>query len=92
MSEHLCTVCGLELAVGEFGCITTIRPHGRSSLRVVGDDIPGGMVIENLGPRPQTFYTKSSYRDAMRAANVHNVVRHRPLPGSDKSPHTQRFV
>lgn len=28
MIEH-CAVCGLPIAIGEFPCITTVRPHGR---------------------------------------------------------------
>lgn len=88
----LCVVCGLPLEIGQFGCIATIRPHATSSLRVIGDDIPGGLVIENMSAMPQKFYTKSAYREAMRVANVKNEVRHAPRPGSDKSPFTQRFV
>ena len=59
---------------------------------VVADTIPGGMVIENLSPHPQTFYSKSDFKAAMAAAGVEQHVQHRGLPGSDKSPHTQRFV
>ena len=89
---NVCEVCGLPLEVGFFGCIKTIRPHGLMSMRVVDDSVPGGFVIENLSAQPQTFYSKSEYREAMRVAHVKNEVRHRPPPGSDKSKFTQRFV
>jgi hypothetical protein len=83
-----CPDCGIPFDVGDW----PFCPHGRSRLSVVGDDIPGGLVIENLGPTPQTFYTKSAYRDAQRAAHVKNEVRHVGVQGSDKSPHTSRWI
>lgn len=87
-----CEVCGLPLEVGQFGCITTIRPHGPARMRVISDGIPGGMVIENLGPTPQKFDSWSKYREATKAAHVVNAVKHTPLPGSDKSPYTSRWI
>lgn len=57
MSE-ICAVCGLPLAVGEFGCIATVRPHGRLSGTVIDDTIIGGFVQENFGTEPETFYSK----------------------------------
>lgn len=87
-----CAVCGLPLEVGQFGCITTIRPHGLAKLRMIEDSIPGGLVVENMSATPQKFYSKSEYRDAMRAANLKQEIRHVPLPGSDKSPHTSRWI
>lgn len=88
----LCLVCGLPLEVGDFGCIATIRPHGRARLRMIEDSIPNGMVIENLSAKPQTFYSKSAYREACAAAGVVNKVQHVPKQGSDKSDHTSRWV
>lgn len=59
---------------------------------VIDDSIPGGMVIENLGARPQTFYSKSDYKRAMDAAGVKPYVRHIGEQGSDKSKHTTRWI
>lgn len=61
-------------------------------LAVIDDSIPGGMVIENMGPTPLTFYSKSDYRREMKARGLVNKVEHVGVPGTDKSPHTQRWV
>lgn len=60
----------------------------RKSASVAGDDIPGGVVLENLGPTPMRFDSK---RDILREATrrgLQPMVRHVPIPGTDKSPHT----
>ncbi len=53
-----CEKCGWELRVGDWPYCGTGRDHAPSVPNVVGDDIPGGLVIENLGDRPMTFYSK----------------------------------
>jgi len=84
-----CDRCQHDLVIGEW----PFCPHGFSHAFVVRDDsIPGGMVIENLGPHPQTFYSRSEFKRAMDAAGVEQHVRHVPKPGSDKSDHTTRWV
>jgi len=68
-------------------------PHGPiRSFNVQDDSIPGGMVIENLGPKPQKFYSRSEFKQAMAAAGVVQKVRHVPDQGSDKSKHTVRWI
>lgn len=59
---------------------------------MIRDEIPGGVWIENLGPKPVKVYSHSERRDLMRAAGVEEFVRHQPVPGSDKSPHTTRWT
>ena len=59
---------------------------------VIDDSIPGGMVIENIGPTPQKFYSKSDYRAAVAAAGLKPLVRHVGEPGSDKSKFTSRWI
>lgn len=59
---------------------------------MVPDSIPGGMVLENLTKTPQRFYSRTEIKDAMRAANVEQKVRHVGEPGSDKSRYTSRWV
>ncbi len=49
---------------------------------------PGGKTFENLADQPQTFYSKSDYTKYLKANNIEEFVRHVPVPGSDKSPHT----
>ena len=84
-----CDTCGLEMAVGEWPWC----PHGQMRHFTVEDDsIPGGMVIENLSPRPQKFYSKSEFKRAMELAGVEQKVHHVGLQGSDKNPHTQRWI
>lgn len=60
--------------------------------QVWGDDIPGGMTVENLGPEPVTVYSKSELKREAEMRGLVNRVQHVGVPGSDKSPHTQRFV
>ena len=85
-----CDRCGAILQVGEW----PFCPHGFPAhpLTVIDDSIPNGMIIENMGPMPMTFYSKSDWRREMKARGLVNKVEHRGVPGSDKSPFTQRFV
>lgn len=59
---------------------------------VVPDAIPGGMVVENLGHRPVTVYSRSELKFEAEKRGLVPFVRHVGQPGSDKSPHTTRWV
>lgn len=59
---------------------------------VVGDEIPGGQVIENLGHEPVTVYSKSELKREAEKRGLAQFVRHAPVPGTDKSPVTTRWV
>lgn len=81
-------VCG-----GETEKVWTSCPN------VIGDDVPGGFVIENLDRHPRTFYSKSAYRDELRARGLRLREGHigDPGEGSDKSrlvrdPNTGRMT
>lgn len=88
-----CDRCAKTLSVGEWPfCDGHGNGHGQMTLVVEPDSIPGGMTVEHLGPTPRTFYSKTEWRDAMRAEGVVNKVRHVGLPGSDRSPHTTRWI
>lgn len=89
MTGH-CDHCEATLAVGEW----PFCPHGLPvvGLVVVADSIPGGMTIENMTAVPETFYSKSDWRRRMKELGLINKVEHVGVPGSDKSPHTQRWV
>lgn len=63
-----------------------------SSARVNGDEIPGGVWIENLGPRPLYFESKSEIAREAKRRGLEPMVRHVPVPGSDKSPHTTNWA
>lgn len=85
-----CERCGAEIVVGEW----PFCPHGFaiSGLQVRDDSIPGGETVENLGPQPITFYSKSEKRAYLKAHGIVEHVRHVGEQGSDKSRHTQRWV
>ena len=63
-----CSACGNEIRVGEW----PFCPHGfpEAPLTVINDSIPGGMTIENMGPAPITFYSKSDWRREMKARGL----------------------
>jgi putative FmdB family regulatory protein len=65
--------------------------RGRSA-GVVDDTIIGGEVCENLGHTPVTFYSKSEKARYLKAHQIEPFVRHAPQRGSDKSPHTTRWI
>jgi hypothetical protein len=86
----LCEKCGKEIQVGEW----PFCPHGFPivGLSVQDDSIPGGETIENLAPTPVTFHSRSEKRRYLKEHGIHEKVRHVGLQGSDKSPHTQRWI
>ena len=55
----ICDRCGTELRVGAW----PFCPHGTPHNAVIGDEIPGGQVIEHLGDQPMTFYSKQAIRE-----------------------------
>lgn len=84
-----CDVCQKELVVGDWPWC----PHGVGQApTVIDDSIPGGMTIENMGPVPLTFHSKSEWRREMKKRGLRQAVRHMPLPGTDKSQFTSRWV
>lgn len=82
-----CEKCGHEMQVGEY----PFCPHGRGTGVVVGDDIPGGVLIEhglcNEDGSPRRYYTKSEMKAEADRRGLRNVVRH-----IDGSPHTSRWI
>lgn len=55
------------------------------------DSFVGGRTFENLADRPMTFYSKTEYRQYLKSKNLEECVRHAPVPGSDKSPYTEKW-
>lgn len=53
---------------------------------VHGDDIPGGITVENYGPQPMTFYTWSSMEKYRQRSGLQLKEKFSPLPGTDKDP------
>lgn len=50
------------------------------------DEIPGGMVCENYGPTPVTFYSHSERRKYMGAHGLREKETFCPMPGTDRDP------
>lgn len=68
---------------------------------VVGDDIPGGLLIKHgiceENGDPKMYYTKSSIREAAKAKDMvwgMDYTKHvtNPKEGTDKNPHSVRCV
>lgn len=98
--DQSCTSCGWvdEITAQPFvnpPCPRCGAQTGRIYLggyRVVGDEFPGGKTFENLGHRPVTVYSKSELKREMEKRGLAPKVQHIGTPGSDRSPHTSRWV
>lgn len=62
-----------------------------TSASVAQDSWEGGKTFENLGPDPVTVYSRSELKRVLKERNLQEFVRHVPLPGTDKSPHTTNW-
>lgn len=80
-AAHGVWVCPLERRGGES------RRSG-----YVQDQVPGGLWVENFAPTPMRFDSHSEKRAYMKRHGIIEHVKHVGSPGSDKNPHTQRFV
>ena len=88
-NDTTCDKCGVVLQIGDH----PFCPHPRGSgFKYFEDGIPGGLTVENLGHTPITFYSHSEKQRYMREHGWREKVEHVPLQGSDKSPHTTRWV
>ena len=66
LAHDPCPSCGQIVHVGDF----PFCPHGRSTMNIAGDDVPGGFVAENGFDMPQVFYSKKAHRDALAARGL----------------------
>lgn len=73
------------------GATTVHLWSGSRTPTVIDDSWPGGRVFENLDHHPVTCYSRTEYNMQMKARGLENIVQHRPLQGSDKSPHTTNW-
>jgi hypothetical protein len=84
-----CDKCGADYQIGQwYACPHEPLRAGR------GADVtwPGGRTFENLADTPQTFYSPGELNKYLRAHNLESFVRHQPVPGTDKSPHTTSWA
>jgi hypothetical protein len=79
-------------------CGTPTSTLWRNSNNVVGDDIPGGVLIFhgicNPDGSPCRYYSKSDMAKEAKRRGLVNLVEHKtdPKSGSDKNPHTTRWI
>jgi hypothetical protein len=66
-----CTRCGQTITIGDW----PFCPHGRGTYAAIADDIPGGLVLHNLGPTPVRVYSHTERRRIMRAQGLRECVR-----------------
>jgi putative FmdB family regulatory protein len=79
-----CTTCGQPL--------TRIFTLGT----VIPDEIPGGIEIRHgichPDGTPRRYYSRSEMMAEGKRRGLVNLVEHQPTRGSDKSPHTTRWI
>ena len=78
-----CPACG--------GVTERYYPIGATTSGVVPDEFTPRW-IENLGDRPVYVTSRSDLKREMDARGLMPMVRHVGVQGSDKSPHTTRWV
>lgn len=66
----ICDRCRTVVLIGDW----PFCPHGRGTYTAIPDDIPGGLVIENLGPDPITVYSHTQRRRIMCDRGLREVV------------------
>lgn len=71
---------------------TTTRVWTSTSAAVRDDTYIGGLTVENLGPTPVTFHSRSEHRRYMEKHEIREAVRHVGAKGSDKSKHTVKWT
>lgn len=93
----ICPRCHHELQIGDFPfCKGSPADHLQPKLVVVDDGIPGGILIHNAichpDGSPKRYDSKSEIRKACEAQGWAPMVRHVGTAGSDKNPHTTRWI
>lgn len=67
-------------------------PHEQGAAGAVDDTFIGGRWVENLGHEPVFVESRSHLQRELKARGLVEFVRHVPVPGSDKSPHTTSWA
>lgn len=83
-----CPDCGGEIQIGSWPFCR--GGHAPATVSVIGDEIDEW--CEHLTHEPMHFRSRAEKRRMIKATGSMEFVRHVGAPGSDKSPHTQRFL
>lgn len=97
---NICDRCGVDFDTLPLGawpfCRGNQADHAPGHSNVITDDIPGGVEIAhgicNEDGTPRRYYSKSSMTAEAKRRGLINYVVHRPERGSDRSPHTSRWI
>lgn len=81
-NSEYCSECGQRVLIGDW----PFCPHGRGVATVIPDAMDHTQI--NGCKTPIRFRSKSDRKAWLKANGYEEFVRHVPLPGSDKSPHT----
>ena len=92
-----CPKCGHELQVGDFPfCKGNAADHAPGHANVIADEIPGGIEIRHgichENGEPRRYYSKSEMAAEAKRRGLVNHVVHIGKRGTDKSPHTSRWI
>jgi hypothetical protein len=93
-----CDACGGPLRIGDYPfCNGDPTKHEPALSTVLPDDIPGGVEIihglcDEVTGAPRRYYSRSEMAAEAKRRGITNVVRHVGVNGTDKSPHTSRWI
>ena len=88
---EVCEKCGEALDVGSWPWCK--GGHSKGVNVVLGDDsYIGGKVLRNVAHENITVYSRSEEKRVLKQHGVEPFVRHVGEQGSDKSPHTTRWI
>lgn len=87
-----CEKCGRELQIGDYPFCNKFGGHERGYPNIIGDECD--YWDHNLAKDPIHITSKQQRKRLMKEYGVQEGVRHVGTPGegSDKSPHTTRWV
>lgn len=78
----LCEKCNHYIQMGEH----PFCPHEPTHAMIIRDEIPGGMWLENYGPKPIKVYSHTERRLVMNKQGLIEKDVFCPFPGTDKDP------
>lgn len=83
-----CLKCHRSLSISDWPWC----PHGPGTNTIVPDSYGQDIACETMGHETVHYRTRSERKRLMKLHGVEEFVRHQPLPGSDKSPHTVNWA